>query len=134
MFLFVTLCFVGGLLMVFLDTIYFIFATAKYKKYKSAEPKNYSVLVRQYSGLVYGGVAWYFIILLFVWIPLSAICADKILNSSDNTDLSILRRVWFVVLFLTRLYWTMQFMKIKKEVDTQKPPLPPGTQRKIKWF
>jgi len=123
----------GGLLMVVLDSVYFIFASSKYErdKHKYMDPQNYFKLVDLLGYFVVGAVFWYGAIIFLVLFPLSIFCVHSILNSNEKLDLIELFSFWFVFLAVTRLYWTVQFRKKKKEVDAKRPP---DMERKPRWF
>jgi hypothetical protein len=115
---FIALSIVGGLLMIPLDSIYFLFAYPKLEKYQGGY-------------LVAGAIWWFGGIIALVCIPLSTFCVHSILNLNDNDTVHLLSFIWILFLIPTRIYWVIKMRKKQKEIDKTKPPVEPG---KIRWF
>ena len=98
--LFNVLVLVGGLIVIFLISIFFIFLGPRIEKISN----NAFVLL----GLVY------FFTVIFLMFPISEFCADKFLKSQNEIVSRQLWLRWLLFFVAVELYWVYRYKKTKR--------------------
>ena len=104
----------GGLSIVILYSLYFVFSFPRFVKYQESGWKTGLVLFG------FGALFWY-AVTLFYTIELMDFCARTILNiTTKSGKLELFAYFFFLFLAPTQIYWVVKKVRKQKEIDKNK--------------